>query len=44
MRVHGLWEAELRSLLEDPWLETARAEGWSLVGFDALAEDASAAR
>ena len=44
MRVHGLWEAELRSLLEDPWLETARAEGWSLVGFDALAEDAAAAR
>jgi predicted glycoside hydrolase/deacetylase ChbG (UPF0249 family) len=39
MRAARLWEPELRSLLEDPWLETARAEGWSLVGFDALARD-----
>ncbi|MEY3022771.1 MAG: hypothetical protein RIS86_1969 [Planctomycetota bacterium] len=43
MRVARLWEPELRSLLEDPWLETARAEGWSLVGFDALVKDGHAA-
>ena len=37
MRVTELWEPELRTLLEDPWRETADEQGWILTGFDRVA-------
>ena len=36
MRVHRLWEPEVRSLASGGWTEAAAANGWRLTGFDSL--------